>query len=388
MRLVKTARRRSLFLLFMLAGACEPRSHESAPPQASSPLCSEVLRTPRAPRVVTIDDDGRLAVGPVCASPQCIAGGRKLFATRIGDVTQVELGARTFAVPAVASSLLRAGSSFPGLSISARAVAVERDGKLALELDDGTTLTAPLPTLRPRTNLGAVQAVPGGIVGFIEPLDCGAESDNSSGLITLAGAPVGRPVDDQNGAQVGAIVNDDKRLIDLAGNTIDLGGVPLGPTVSVVKLGDAWVITDKRVATTAHATVVRAGHPPQAFPHSHIVGRGSGALFAVDTKVPGAISFVDGQPFLRGSDTVDLAGVALPNDARVLRIEATTYGDRVLVIERVELASCAYADRLIIVDTKTRTAKELAADEKMRMKPIFANGKFRFLEADVDTSTP
>jgi hypothetical protein len=163
--------------------------------------------------------------------------------------------------------------------------------------------------------------------------------------------------------------------------------------------GEFWPPVPQRrplgVQASGSTVLVRARNESRFFDESggHAVVLPSGTLTFM---AAGAIHTLDPRQGLlrqdaRGTTRVwpasagtDLAGKPLPPGAGLERLQATSFGNEVLVIERIRLADCRGEDRvhLVRLAADTVTVRTLVSDDKIRMHPRYVQDAFRWVEAD------
>ncbi len=369
MRLVKAA---LVAACVLAAAACK-----EAPAQgrAAEVDCRFFSRRPGEPRVVSVAADGTLQPGPRCATANCLAGARGVFAFHEGEMLHAVVGDRAVDVPVVPRSSLYATPSMGGISVADGLLAVDRGDEVELVFSDGRTARAPALRLRPGETADlhvagdgvVVEVGPHHLVSLLPPAP---PAPDARALFTVEGAvtawlspPGARPT----------------MRIGLDGSRRPLG-VDVPARGHAVDLGAGIFV----VECTRHSLLV-PGRPPLEMSPQVYLRRFGDRIIGLDLAPPGAlVEVVDGslQRVMTAEPGTDFAGAPLPPGARVKRVRFAAHDDRILVVERIERAACGAQDRLLLLDPLRRTARVLADDDKMRMHPHWAGDRFRFVEAN------
>lgn len=357
--------------------------------------CAPTLRLPVSPRIMEVLDDGSVHAGPPCASANCLAGAEGAWGFRDGTSTKIDVGAQHLELAAPiegsARSRFAAQHAVRGFVVGRNVAVIDRGSELEIVTPDATRRVL-APTLRDGELVHAVwrdhesgevflwaRAPKRGARGRVIALQAERTPPRLDAVAVgdERGAHVGWLLPSRNGEPAVVVRNSSGGRDDVVTLAVD----------APADISSAQLLAGRFVVRVAKRGFVLAadGSLVVELPSGFEVTAHNNVLYAINERAPGGFHLVGAhglEPLLVPRARTDLAGAPLPAGAQVERVEIAMAGTRALVVERVRLSTCTVEDKLVLVDLQTKTARTLASGDVVRLHPMLAGDRFRFVEAD------
>jgi hypothetical protein len=418
MRLVKALRRRIVGALAVCVASCvgampvgciegcdDDDDSASADATLTAADCAPTLRLPVSPRIVEVLDDGSLRQGPPCASANCLAGNRGAWGFRDATSTKIEVGAQHIELPALAEgstpSRYAAQHALRGFVLGKNIAVIDRGDEVEVVTATGSQ-RLPAPTLGDGERVlgawrgddrtfvwtrGSKRGTRGRAIS-LEPPKREKPAPDASAIWDAHDVHVGwlLPSVARAGTGAGAGAEGKPAAIQRNDGVVLPLAMEVPPRTAGARLiGNRYVLTVDKKKYVLGADGALLVELPKDFD----VATHDDVLYAVDPRAPGGFHLIAAGglvPHVVPAPGHDLGG-ALPAGAVALRVEIAVEENRALVASRVQLATCTFEDRLVLVDLRAQSARTIATGDVMRMHPTYAGDRFRYVEADASYET-
>ena len=382
------------FAACLSAPAGETPSSDGARSDSSNDPCDDVVRIPEQLELVTLDASGDVRSRQPCATTLCAFGSPAALAVRRADgLVDLTIGTHHVTTSPVdlatgASSWVAAADDAPGVLLGRRSALISLADRIDIYDSQSPTVRAvPIPPVAPGEHIGSFLRIDGHYGLTIVGAGASPKHRPFNRVVWLTDEPKGLEHVPSTGQPVSAkgVL---RGYLEGVGESTTWTTLPeskrtelpfnRGVVATAVIDGDTVCIIGEQLLY-----VLVGDRPPALYPvaATTTVVATRGRIFVADDTGIAELTPAGERELLDADPTEDLLGNALPPGAHRARIRfGADDSGKLLIIERIRRAQCGDEDRLHLVDVVSGERRTLARDDKVRLRPMWAAGAFRYVE--------